>query len=104
MRPAHRFAMNASVGLLTIELRLPGNGSLKGKRGILKPIMARLRNEFNVSVAEVDSQDHWQRAVIAVACVSADSEYAHGLLTRVVQALQGWRLDAEVTDYDIEIL
>ncbi len=96
--------MHPSVGLLTIELRLPGNGSLKGKRGIIKPILAHLRQEFNVSVAEVDDQDSWQKAVIAAACVSADPDYIHGLLTRVAQAVQDWRLDAQVVDYEIEIL
>ncbi|GAB4564515.1 MAG: DUF503 domain-containing protein [Anaerolineae bacterium] len=92
------------VGVLTLELRLPGNGSLKGKRGILKPLMARLRRDFNVSVAEVDAQDVWQRAVIGVACVSSSHDYAHGLLTQVAEAVEAWRLDLEVVDYDIEII
>lgn len=96
--------MRAVVGLLTIELRLPGNGSLKGKRSVLKPILARLRHEFNISVAEVENQDSWQRAVIAAVCVSSNAEYVHGLLTRAAEMLQGWRLDAEVVDYDIEML
>ena len=92
------------VGVLTLELRLPGNGSLKGKRGILKPLIARIRHNFNVSVAEVDAQDVWQRAVIGVACVSASAEYAHGLLEQVAQAVDSWRMDLEVVDYAIELI
>ena len=96
--------MAPTVGLLTIELRLPGNGSLKGKRGIIKPLLARLRKEYNISVAEIEGQGSWQRAVIAVACVSSNPNYAHGLLERVAQNVETWRLDAEVVDYAIEIL
>jgi uncharacterized protein len=96
--------MHTTVGLLTIDLHLPGNDSLKGKRGILKPVLAHLRQEFNISVAEVGEQDSWQKATLAAACVSSDAEYVHGLLTRVAQAVQNWRLDAEVVDYDIELL
>jgi uncharacterized protein YlxP (DUF503 family) len=93
-----------TVGLLTLEIYIPGVTSLKGKRGIVKPIVARLRKEFNVSVAEVDDQDHWGHAVIAVAAVSASSDYVHGLLTRVAESVAAWRLDAELVDYRIEIL
>ncbi len=92
------------VGVLTLELRLPGNGSLKGKRSVLKPLIARLRHNFNVSVAEVDAQDVWQRAVLGVACVSSNADYAHGLLTQVAQAVESWRVDLEVVDYDIELI
>jgi uncharacterized protein YlxP (DUF503 family) len=57
-----------------------------------------------VSVAEVDQQDAWQAATLGVACVSADSAYAHGLLTKVVQAVSAHRLDAQVLDFEIEVL
>ncbi len=92
------------VGLLTLELRLPGNGSLKGKRSLLKPLIARLRHEFNVSVSEVEAQDAWQRAVRGVACVSSSAEYVHGLLTEVAHAVESWRMDLELVDYDIELI
>ena len=92
------------IGTCTIELRLPGNGSLKGKRRVVKSIIARVRNEFNVSIAEVDDQDLWQRATLGVACVSNDAEYAHGLLSQVVRKIENSRLDAEILDYQIELL
>jgi hypothetical protein len=92
------------VGICTIELRLPGNGSLKGKRGIIKSIVTRVGREFNVSIAEVDAQDIWQRAVLGVSCVSSSSAYAHGQLERVVQWIEENRPDVELLEYYIELL
>jgi uncharacterized protein YlxP (DUF503 family) len=59
------------IGTCTIELHIPGNGLLKGKRWVIKSIIARVHNEFNVSIAEVGNQDLWQSATLGVACVSA---------------------------------
>jgi len=84
------------VGVCTIELRLPGNSSLKGKRRILKSITTRVSREFNVSIAEVDAQDSWQRAVLGVACVSSSASYAHRQLERVVQWIESSRPDVEL--------
>jgi len=92
------------IGVCTIELRLPGNGSLKGKRSILKSITTRISREYNVSIAEVDAQDLWQRAVLGVACVSSSAPYAHGQMERVVQWIEHNRPDVELLDYQIEML
>jgi len=92
------------VGVCTIDLRLPGNGSLKGKRRVIKSIVTRLSRQFNVSVAEVDDQNVWQRAVLGVACVSSSASYAHGQLERVVQWIEEQRLDLELLAYEIEML
>ena len=58
--------------LVTFELYLPGSGSLKDKRRVIKSLKERIRNRLNVSVAEVSRQEKWQRALLAVAWVSAD--------------------------------
>lgn len=92
------------IGVCTIELHLAGNDSLKGKRSVLKSVINRIRNEFNVSIAEVDAQDAWQRAVLGVACVSNSAEYAHGQLERVVHWIESNRLDVELVDYQIEMM
>jgi uncharacterized protein YlxP (DUF503 family) len=92
------------IGVCTIELRLPGNGSLKGKRSVIKSIVTRLSREFNVSIAEVDAQNLWQRAVLGVACVSSSADYAHGQLERVVQWIEINRPDVELLEYEIELL
>ena len=91
------------VGVCIIDLRLPGNGSLKGKRRVVKSIVTRITREFNVSVAEVEDQDLWQRAVLGVACVSSSASYAHGQLERVVQWIEAQRFDVELLDYQIEL-
>jgi uncharacterized protein YlxP (DUF503 family) len=92
------------IGACTLELHIPGNGSLKGKRQIIRSLVARLRNEFNISVAEVGALDAWQSAIIGVVCVSNDSDYAHGQLTRVAHWVENNRLDCDLVDYQIEIL
>jgi uncharacterized protein YlxP (DUF503 family) len=92
------------IGVCTIDLRLPGNGSLKGKRSVIKSIVARVGREFNVSIAEVDAQDQWQRAVLGVASVSSSASYAHGQLERVVQWIENNRPDVELLTYQIEFL
>ena len=96
--------MTPAVGLLTLEIYIPGVDSLKEKRGLIKPIIARIRHEFNVSVAEIADMDQLGHMVIGVAAVSASADYANGLLQRVADSIEAWRLDAELVDYTIEML
>ncbi len=74
------------IATLTIHLHLPTCASLKEKRGRLKPLLARLRREFNLSVAEMDFNDRWQEAVIACAMVNRD----HAHLQRSMQTVSNW--------------
>jgi uncharacterized protein len=92
------------IGVCTIELMLPGISSLKGKRGIIKSMTARLRNNFNVSVVELDDNDLWQSATLGVACISNNSDYAHGLLSKVVQWVEDSHYDIQIIDWDIELI
>ena len=94
-----------AVALLTIELYLPLNDSLKGKRSILKPLIARLRRDFNVSVCEADQQDAWTRATLEVACVSQTSPpWPTANCSWSPTSVESWRLDAQLVDYSIEML
>jgi hypothetical protein len=92
------------VGICKIHFRLPENSSLKGKRQVVKPIAARIRNKFNVSVAEVDNLDRWQLATLGICCVSNDSRYTNEVLSRVVTFVINSRFEVEILDYEIEIL
>ena len=74
----------ASIGVLTLELRLEYAHSLKDKRHVVLGLKERLRNKFNVAVAEIDYQDLWQRALIAAVTVSSD----HGRAEQVLQAVE----------------
>ncbi|TLY36174.1 MAG: DUF503 domain-containing protein [Nitrospirae bacterium] len=76
------------VGVCTIDLHLPGIGSLKGKRQILLSLKDRIQGKFNVSVAEVDANDLWQRAVLGVACIANDGRYANQVLDGVLNAIR----------------
>ena len=91
------------VGTLIVELRLPGNHSLKGKRQVVKSLIARLHNRYNVAAAEVENNDRWQVATIGVACVSNSAPHANEILENVVGFIEADRLDLEVTDYAIEV-
>jgi uncharacterized protein YlxP (DUF503 family) len=91
------------VGVCILELDIPASQSLKDKRRVVKSVIARARQSFNVSVAEVDALDSWQHATIGIVCVSADAEYAHGLLEKVIDNIERSRLDAVIADYSIEI-
>ena len=93
-----------NVGTCKINLRLPENLSLKGKRQVLKSIVSRIRNKFNVSVAEVDNHDQWQLATIGISCVSNDNRYTNEVLSKVVDFVINSRFEVEILDYEIEIL
>ncbi|HDN78911.1 MAG: DUF503 domain-containing protein [Chloroflexi bacterium] len=92
------------IGTCTLELLLPGNGSLKDKRRVVKSITQRVQNNFNVSIAEIGAQDLWQRTVLGIACISNNAEAAHRLLTNVVEWVTGHYPQVEMLDYEIEIL
>ena len=93
-----------NIGICKISLRVPENSSLKGKRQIVKPITARIRNKFNVSVAEVDDHELWQLATIGICCVSNDRRHTNEVLSKVVDFVANGRFEVEMLDYEIEIL
>ena len=73
----------AVIGVLTLELRLENSHSLKEKRHVVQSLKERLRNRFNVAVAEIDYQDLWQRAALAAVTVSSDQVHAEKVLRSV---------------------
>ncbi|UCG55046.1 MAG: DUF503 domain-containing protein [Dehalococcoidia bacterium] len=93
-----------NVGVCRIELRLPENLSLKGKRQVLKSITTRVKNKFNVSVAEVGDQNLWQLATIGICCVSNNSRHTNEVLSKVVDFIVDSRFEVEILDYEIELL
>jgi uncharacterized protein YlxP (DUF503 family) len=93
-----------TVGILHLHIHFPGCASLKEKRSRLKPLLARLHREFNISVAEVDYMDVWQAALIACALVSNDQNHTQ----RSLQQIAGWIEknwpDVTLVDERIELL
>ncbi len=93
-----------NVGVCKVSLRLPENMSLKGKRQVLKSITSRVRNKFNVAVAEVDDNDVWQLASIGICCISNNGRHTNQVLSRVVNFITDSRFEIELLDYEIEII
>jgi len=86
------------VGLLELDVRLPEAQSLKAKRMVIRSLRDRIRNKFNVSVAEVDGGDACQRGVIGIAHVSNEQQFSNQVLSKIVNLVENERA-IEVVDY-----
>jgi uncharacterized protein YlxP (DUF503 family) len=93
-----------NVGIVKVKLRLPDNLSLKGKRQVVRSLTARIKNKFNVSVAEVEDNDLWQLATIGMSFVSNDKRFTNEVLSKAVELVVNSQGDFEMLDYEIEIL
>jgi uncharacterized protein YlxP (DUF503 family) len=93
----------ARVALGTVDIHLPGVDSLKGKRQIIKSLKDKLRGRFEVAVAEVDHHDVWQRATLAVACVSHDARHANAVVSKAMDFIEA-HVDGRVLETSVEIL
>jgi hypothetical protein len=78
------------VALECFDLRIPGCGSLKEKRHVVKTLSNAIRSRFNVAVAEVDHLDLWQRTALGVAVVSAEQHHARRVLHEVERLVERW--------------
>src|SRR6266498_880657 len=96
--------MAMHIGVARVELLLAENGSLKGKRMVVKSIAQRVRNRFNVAVAEVDTQDAWQVATLGIVCVSDDPRHTNEMLSKVLEFIERERLDAEIGAVQMELI
>ncbi len=91
------------IGACRLRLHLPGCTSLKAKRSRLKPLLARLRKEFNVAAAEIELHDVWQSAEIAVATISTDAGHAQAQLSQIPRWVERHETDLMVVDAHIEM-
>ena len=74
--------------VLKIRLDLPGVNSLKEKRRILKSLLTRLRNNFNISIAEVEQQDSLRTALLGAAIVSNSNAFGHQVMSKVISKIE----------------
>ena len=93
-----------NVGICKINLHLPENLSLKGKRRIVGSLRTRIRNKFNVSIAEVENNDSWQLVTLGITAASNDESYTGEILNNVVDFINNNRGDFELISHDQEIL
>lgn len=91
------------VGVCQLELVLNGTYSLKAKRQVVKSLITKTRQKFNVSIAEVDSNDLWQRLTMGFSIVGNEGKYVNSMLNKVVDFIQDTNM-AHTIDYHIEIL
>jgi hypothetical protein len=91
------------VAAARVEIHIHGSRSLKAKRGVVQSIKQRVRNEFNVSIAEVGGQDTWQIAVLGLAAVAEAGQDARRRLEAAIDFIASLHL-AEVIDQEVEIL
>jgi len=91
------------VGCCSIKFHLHGNRSLKGKRRILNTIRDRVKNNFNISIAEIGDQEMWQSLHLGIAAVSPDQNYVENLIRQAVDFIDRLHV-AEITDCQIKIL
>jgi uncharacterized protein YlxP (DUF503 family) len=87
-----------------LTIHLPASASLKDKRQVVRSVLARVRNQFEVAAAEVEHQDTWQLATLGLACVSNDAGHAEEILASVRRFIEESRPDVIITDATVEVL
>ncbi|MDA0747588.1 MAG: DUF503 domain-containing protein [bacterium] len=92
-----------TIGFCRVVLFLPDSGSLKAKRSVLEGLRQRVRNRFNVSVAEIADNDLWQKAVLGIAVVSNETRHANQVLNKVVELIQKDHR-VQLIDYSLEMI
>ena len=92
------------VGICKLTLHLPEASSLKEKRQIARSLSDRIRNKFNVAVAEVEDADRRQRLTLGVCCVSNHRGHADAMLSSVLDFIEQSRFDVELVDIQSEII
>ncbi len=92
-----------TIGLLTVELFIPGSNSLKARRMVLHSIKARLRNRFNCAVSQVDGEDKWQKATLALVGVETDRSRMNSTLSEALNFLEHVGT-VSLIDYEMELL
>jgi len=91
------------VGTLKIEFRIRDNHSLKGKRKIVRSMVDRVKHRFNASIAEVGSNDNWQRIELGISTTGNDRRHIESTLDNILSFLESLYL-AEIVNTDSEIL
>jgi uncharacterized protein YlxP (DUF503 family) len=93
-----------NTGLCKIKLHIPENQSLKDKRRVVKSIIFRLRNHYNISIAEVDDNDLWQIATLGISCVSNNDQLVDEIMTSIINFIAHNYPELEIVNQETEIL
>jgi uncharacterized protein YlxP (DUF503 family) len=93
-----------NVGVCRFKLKLAEGMSLKGKRQVIKPIIALIKNKYNVSVAEVEDNDLWQIATLGICFISNDRQYTDEVITSIINFINSGRFEVEIIGQEVEII
>lgn len=91
------------VGVCQLALRFHDCRSLKEKRQILKSVIGKVKNRFNISIAEVGGHTFWQKADVGIAVIGTDNAFVNSVIDKVLDYIDGLHL-AEIIDHDVEFL
>ncbi len=91
------------VGVCQIDLRISGNASLKGKRKVLRRILDRVKNRYNISISEIGDNDLWQRSQLGLSVVGNDPRHINSSLDKIIDFIDGMNV-AEIIHSEIEII
>lgn len=91
------------VGVCRIELGIPDMGDLKGKRSVVKRIIHRTQQKFNVAMAEVDDLDLWQKATLGFCCIANDQRFVNSMIDKILDFIENLEL-AELLDQEMEFI
>jgi hypothetical protein len=91
------------IGIISVDLHIPDSQSLKDKRQVVKSLISRTRNKFNVSMAEIGGQDKWQRALIGIVSVGNEKRFVNQVLDRVMNFIRSVPF-VNLIGYQIEFL
>ena len=94
---------SAHIGFLMVDMHIPSAQSLKDKRSVVKSIKERLKNDFNISIAELGEQDKWQRAVLGIIMLGSDKPFVESVLSKIKDRL-GMHPAARLIDSHIQWL
>lgn len=92
------------TGICRIRIHLPDNESLKEKRRVVKSVIARVRNQFNVSIAETGDHDLWQMATLGMSCVSNSNHHADEVISKAIHYIAEIHPELEIVEQEIEII
>jgi len=93
--------VTSHIGVLYVDLFIGDAQSLKDKRMVIKGLKDRIRNQFNVSIGELDGEDKWQTATLGVAMISNDRRYIDGILQNVLNFIERDH-SVQISDHRLE--
>ncbi|MFI5304636.1 MAG: DUF503 domain-containing protein [Nitrospiria bacterium] len=91
------------VGILSVSVHIPHSQSLKDKRQVIKSLIEKTRNNFNVAIAEIGDQDLWQKAILGIVCVANEKKIINQMLDKVLNFIRSTPV-IHLIDFQIEIL